>query len=115
MPINQNLNLFVECRLHGTQRRFSTDTRRIYSVGRRHENEWYLGSITNWTERDLKVPLSFLGKGTYSAEIYEDAADADQNPKHVLIRKQIVHEGETLSLHLAKGGGCAIRFVPMAK
>ncbi len=85
------------------------------ALARRHENEWYLGSITNWTERDLKVPLSFLGKGTYNAEIYEDAADADQNPKHVLIRKQIVHEGETLSLHLAKGGGCAIRFVLMAK
>jgi alpha-glucosidase len=56
--------------------------------------------------------LSFLGRGTYTAEIYEDAADAAQNPKHVSIRKQSVRSSDTLTIPLAKGGGCAIRFVP---
>ena len=82
------------------------------TIARRHGSDWYLGSITNWTPRNLNVPLTFLGNGTYSAEIYEDAADAGQNPKHVLIRKILVRSSDTLTLHLANGGGCAIRFVP---
>ncbi len=82
------------------------------TIARRHEDEWYLGSMTNWTPRTLQVPLSFLGSGAYTAEIYEDAADAATQPKHVTIRKQSVRGGETLTLHLAPGGGCAIRFIP---
>jgi len=58
------------------------------------------------------VPLNFLGSGKFEAQIYEDTADAEQNPKHISIRKQNVEGGDTLTLHLAVGGGCAIRFVP---
>lgn len=82
------------------------------AIARRHGQEWYLGSITNWTPRDLRISLDFLGRGAYTAEIYEDASDADKNPKHVSILKKIVHRNDTLTLPLAKGGGCAIRFVP---
>jgi alpha-glucosidase len=82
------------------------------TIARQHGNEWYLGSLTNWTARDLRVPLGFLGTGRYGAEIYEDAADAERNPKHVSIRRQTVQGSETLTLHLTSGGGCAIRFVP---
>jgi alpha-glucosidase len=82
------------------------------TVARRHGSEWYLGSITNWTPRELSVPLDFLGAGSYTAEIYQDGVDADTQPKHVLLRKQVVRRGEVLKLHLSKGGGCAIRFIP---
>jgi alpha-glucosidase len=82
------------------------------TIARQHGQEWYLGSLTNWTARDLRVGLSFLGSGRYKAEIYEDAADAEQNLKHVSIRQQNVRSSDTLTLHLASGGGCAIRFVP---
>ena len=82
------------------------------TIARQHGREWYLGSLTNWTSRDVRVPLSFLGSGSYEAQIYEDASDAEQNPKHTSIRRQTVQGGETLTLHLASGGGCAIRFVP---
>ena len=82
------------------------------TIARRHGDEWYLGSLTNWTSRDLRISLEFLGKGMYKAELYEDAADAGQNPKHISIRQQSVRSSDTLVLHLASGGGCAIRFVP---
>lgn len=83
------------------------------TIARKHGREWYLGSITNWTPRDLHIPLHFLGTGTYRAEIYIDATDSGENPKHISIRKQTVHSGDTLNLPLVKGGGCAIRFVPV--
>jgi alpha-glucosidase len=82
------------------------------TIARRHGGEWYLGSITNWTARDVRVPLDFLGNGRYSAEIYEDAADSAENPKHVVMKQETVQKGNTLTLRLAGGGGCAIRFVP---
>ena len=85
------------------------------TIARSHGDEWYLGSMTNWTPRTLQVPLSFLGSGAYTAEIYEDAKDAGIHPKHVTIRRQTVHSGQTLTLNLAAGGGCAIRFIPAAK
>jgi alpha-glucosidase len=82
------------------------------TIARSHGNEWYLGSITNWTPRDLHVPLNFLGMGRYVAEIYQDAADAGTHPKDVTIKRQVVHKGEELMIHLAAGGGCAIRLIP---
>jgi alpha-glucosidase len=82
------------------------------TIARRHGEEWYLGSLTNWTSRDLRISLQFLGKGTYKAELYGDAADAGQNPKHIFVREQTVRSSDILVLHLASGGGCAIRFVP---
>jgi alpha-glucosidase len=82
------------------------------TIARRHGKEWYLGSLTNWTSRDMSIPLRFLGRGAYKADLYEDASDAAQNPKQVAIHQQIVRSSDTLVLHLASGGGCAIRFVP---
>jgi alpha-glucosidase len=82
------------------------------TIARRHGQQWYLGSTTNWTPRELHVPLDFLGTGRYVAEIYEDAPDAGTHPKHVTIRRQVVTKGEKLTLRLASGGGCAIRFSP---
>ncbi|RXS94289.1 glycoside hydrolase family 97 protein [Silvibacterium dinghuense] len=83
------------------------------TIARRQGKDWYLGSLTNWTPRELHVPLNFLGTGRYKAELYEDAADADHEPKHVTMRQQTVQSGDTLTLRLASGGGCAIRFVPL--
>lgn len=84
------------------------------TIARRHGKEWYLGSMTNWTPRTLTVPLDFLPAGTYMAQIYEDAPDAAREPKHVAISKKAVTRGQVLTLHLAPGGGCAIRIVPTA-
>ncbi len=92
--------------LNGTPGEFVT-------IARKRGDEWYLGSVTNWTARDLRIPLSFLASGKYRAEIYEDAADAEQSPKHVTIRNQDLSSADTLELHLVSGGGCAIRFVPV--
>ena len=51
-------------------------------MARRSGKDWYVGSITNWDARTVKVPLDFLGEGKYVAEIYADAADAGTNATH---------------------------------
>ena len=82
------------------------------TIARRHGRDWYVGSITNWSPRDVGIPLNFLGEGKYTAEIYRDAADADEHPEDVVIEKKTVERSDTLALHLAAGGGAAIRLTP---
>lgn len=94
--------------LNGTPGEFVT-------MVRQHGDEWYLGSMTNWTPRTLKVPLTFLPAGKFVAEIYADGKDGATNPKHVVILKQTVSKAQSLTLDLAAGGGCAIRFRPVSK
>jgi alpha-glucosidase len=73
------------------------------AVARRHNAEWYLGAITNWSARDLDVPLSFLGSGAYVAEIYADAKPVEQ---------RLVTASVSLHLKLTSGGGAVVRFAP---
>ena len=82
-------------------------------MARRHGDEWFVGSLTNWTARDLDVPLAFLGAGRYRAEIYADASDADRLPKNTSIVKQTVDRTMHLKAHLAPGGGYAVRLAPV--
>jgi alpha-glucosidase len=82
------------------------------TIARRHGQGWYVGSITNWTPRDIILPLSFLGSSTYTAQIYEDGKSAATDPKQVEIREQPVTRSESLRIHLAPGGGFAIRIIP---
>ncbi len=82
------------------------------TIARRRGAEWYIGSITDWDARDLEVPLSFLGDGTYVAETYADAPDAATEPKHTTRLEERVNAKGVLKLKLAPGGGAAIRLVP---
>ena len=83
------------------------------TIARRHGNEWYLGSITDWDARELDVPLSFLGSGAYDAEIYADGPNAAAQPKDSVVEKRRVDARTVLKLKLAPAGGSAIRFVPV--
>jgi alpha-glucosidase len=89
------------------------DPSEYITMARRKGDEWFLGSMTNWNSRELDLPLSFLGSGRYTAEIYADAPDAAQYPKSVSIQKKTVDRNSHLDIKLAPGGGYAVRFVPV--
>ena len=83
------------------------------TIARRHGAEWFLGSMTNWTPRDLSIPLSFLGRGKWNAKIFADGPNASQNAKDLSIQTKQVTAGDALLLHLASGGGAAVIFSPV--
>ncbi len=82
------------------------------SIVRQSGKNWFLGAMTNWDPRELKVPLDFLGQGTYTATIYRDAPDCDKNAQHLVVEKRTVKPTDTLTIKLAPGGGVAVRFAP---
>ena len=79
------------------------------SIARRKGTDWFVGTITNWTGRDVNLHLSFLSPGEYTAEIYSDAPDVDENPNHLTQQKISVTNSDTLHVHLGAGGGQVIR------
>jgi alpha-glucosidase len=86
---------------------------RYITLARRSGTDWYVGSLTNWEERNTRVPLNFLGEGKYVAEIYADAPDAAGHPTHTSISSRPVDRTTTLDIHMVSGGGNAIWIHPV--
>ena len=82
------------------------------TLTRRSGEDWYMGSLTNWDERTVKVPLSFLGEGKYVAEIYADAPDSATEATHTTFSKEGVDRTTVLDVHMVSGGGNAIWIHP---
>lgn len=84
------------------------------TTARRHGDTWYVGAITDENDRTLTMPLSFLSRGSYVAEIYADAAETTWrgNPLPVEIRKVLVRPSTELSMSMVAGGGQAVRIRP---
>ncbi|GAA4840246.1 glycoside hydrolase family 97 protein [Algivirga pacifica] len=85
-----------------------------YTVARkdRHSDNWYIGSITNEDARDIEVTLDFLEEGkTYRMTYFGDGEEANWKdaPYDYQIFNREVKKGDTVKLHLAAGGGAAIR------
>jgi alpha-glucosidase len=74
-------------------------------VARRSHEHWYVGAMTDWTSRELKLDLSFLPEGTYMLESWSDGVNADRNGQDFRYRTQQVSSGEKLTIKLAPGGG----------
>ncbi|MCQ2342469.1 MAG: glycoside hydrolase family 97 protein [Paludibacteraceae bacterium] len=82
----------------------------------RHSTDWYVGAITNEEARDITIDMSFLGEGEWVAEVYRDGDECDweTNPYATII--ETIHLSAPcapMTVHLATGGGCAIRFVKL--
>ena len=76
-------------------------------VARKKDNVWYIGGITNWTERDLEVKLDFVDKQLYNINLAVDGKNANKYASDIKFSEGKISKGETLKLHLAKGGGFA--------
>lgn len=88
---------------------------KFVSIARRKGNKWYIGTITNNAARKISLNCSFLQKGTYTAEIYNDAADANENANHLIKNIKIVNNNTILNLTLAPGGGNVILLSKLKK
>jgi alpha-glucosidase len=74
---------------------------------RRRGRRWFIGAMTNESPRTLRLPLNFLGKGTYQLTAYADGAQAAHNPKQILVSTRKVTANSPMTIELASGGGYA--------
>lgn len=78
---------------------------------RRKGQTVYIGGINNWDARDIVIDTSVLPSGTYKAELFQDGVNADRKATDYKKVVKTVEAGEKLTIHLAPGGGFAIKFV----
>ncbi|KPK83528.1 MAG: hypothetical protein AMS27_12610 [Bacteroides sp. SM23_62_1] len=81
-------------------------------VARRSGEEWYVGIMTDWTPRNLEIPLDFLGEGRYHAVVWSDSPDSGEYPER-LVKSEVTLSGKDIHVaKLASGGGQVIHLFP---
>ncbi len=74
-------------------------------LARRKDREWYLGGITNWTPREIEVPLDFLRSGDFRTRLYVDGSLDESQPNAITKRLRRVSAKSSVHVSLAPGGG----------
>jgi alpha-glucosidase len=91
--------------------RFINGTPESYIVlARRKGTRWYIGAMTNQEGRTVSIPLSFLGRGKFTATVWQDGA----GPNDVNRTVRSVDLKDSLTITIAPGGGAAIVLEPKA-
>ena len=83
-------------------------------TARRKGDTWYVGGQTNWDERSIQLPLSFLGEGSYVTSTLTDGINANHNAEDYRLDTESHHSQETLTVKMASGGGFVMKFVRQA-
>lgn len=66
---------------------------------------WYIGAMTDWTMRDLRLKTDFLPEGDYEIEIFQDGVNADRCAQDYKRSVTYVKSGNMLRAAMAPGGG----------
>jgi len=82
------------------------------AIARRKGDKWFVGGLTNWSAREIAVDLAFLGKGTYSVEIFKDGINANKDATDYKREMVKVTSADNLKINMANGGGFAMIISP---
>ncbi len=83
------------------------------TVARKHGNDWFLGSMTDFAPRSFDIPLNFLDEGKYSVTIFKDGINADHRAEDYASETFTVTSKSILNLKLAAGGGYVCRITKL--
>ena len=75
------------------------------------DGDWLIGAATNEDEREIEIPLSFLGKGNFTATVNTDADDTHYRTNRETFRTEAprtVTRKSVIKIRLAPGGGACI-------
>lgn len=79
------------------------------AMARRMGDVWYVGALTNWSERTMTIDFSFLGEGNYLIEIFQDGINADRNAEDYKKIWMEVPTDRKMIIQMMPGGGWAGR------
>ena len=76
-------------------------------VAKRKGSKWFIGGITNGTERDFHIQLDFLSPGRHRMTAFKDGLNAGYQAMHYNKVEKNVDSTETVDIHMARNGGWA--------
>ncbi len=78
---------------------------KIAGFARRRGNDWYIGVLNGGEAADLPIDLSFLGDGTWKAEVFGDDPD---NPATFKRESKSVTNSDKIDVSMSSRGGLVI-------
>ena len=79
-------------------------------IARKKGDDWYIGGLNNWTEREVTIDLSkIIEEGNYKASLLIDGINANRNAEDYQYEEKSVSNNDKLKITMKKGGGFAIR------
>lgn len=77
-------------------------------IAKRKGNKWYIGGMTNNTERQLEISLDFLNAGTsYKMTSFEDGINAGRQAMDYRRKESHIKSGDKIQIKMARNGGFA--------
>jgi alpha-glucosidase len=70
----------------------------------------WVGAMTDWTPRELSLPLGFLPEGSFTADVWQDGPNAARYASDWTRGERAVTRADTLEIRMAPGGGWVARF-----
>jgi len=78
-------------------------------IARKKGKDWYVGVLTNWSEREIVIDFSFLEKENYAAKLFVDGVNAHRNAADYQFQERDINQRDQLEIQLKPGGGAAIQ------
>ncbi len=82
-------------------------------MARKSGEKWYIGAMTDWSERSFEIPLNFLDNKNYKVEILEDGVNANKRGVDYKIVNESVSPSDKLKIEMKQGGGWAAILTPV--
>lgn len=79
------------------------------AIARRKADVWYAGGMGGWSARSVEVDLSFLGEGSFTAEIFRDGPNADRAARDYVKETVAIPANKKITVQIAPGGGYALK------
>ena len=73
------------------------------AIARRKGNDWYVGALTDWKERDLVLDLGFIGSGKMT--VFQDGINAHRAAQDYKKTAMDLPIDGKVQIHMAPGGG----------
>jgi alpha-glucosidase len=80
-------------------------------TARQKNSNWYVGGLTDWSERDFQLKLDFLPEGNYTATLCKDGINADKYAADYRITTFDVNNQTVVPIHFAPGGGFLLKLI----
>ena len=73
------------------------------------DGKWYVGALTDWTERCVKIEFPFMEEGKqYLVKALSDTEASNETPSSYRIEEFEMTAGESMAILMAQGGGAAM-------
>ena len=76
-------------------------------VAKRKGDKWFIGGITNGTERDFTLKLDFLSRGRHKMTAFQDGVNAGYQAMHYNKVEKNVDSTMAVDIHMVRNGGWA--------